>query len=222
MSGPLIAALEVLHAGDMAAVGARVASLAWQRLRELPTSLLWDLAWLVADGLEGGDEQQVALYGGLLRHYVASAAQYTPELLPQLQAAAGAGAKKKRAVPGAPPGGAQQQPEGQLRWLQQAAALPLQRLAGVVLQQPDAGAPAGSPPLPAGCRREAMRLAVRFRAGKKQLLTDVQLAAPVPVRELEQQAALLAAFRESAAVTGVAISSSDSDGEGTVLPWQRA
>lgn len=70
MSGSLIAALEVLQQGDMAAVGAAVASLAWQQLQGLPTSLLWDLAWLVQDGLEQQDEQQVQLYGGLLRHYV--------------------------------------------------------------------------------------------------------------------------------------------------------
>lgn len=70
MSGSLIAALEVLQQGDMAAVGAAVASLAWQQLQALPTSLLWDLAWLVQDGLEQQDEQQVQLYGGLLRHYV--------------------------------------------------------------------------------------------------------------------------------------------------------
>ena len=54
----------------MAAVGAAVASLAWQQLQALPTSLLWDLAWLVQDGMEQQDAQQVQLFGGLLRHYL--------------------------------------------------------------------------------------------------------------------------------------------------------
>jgi hypothetical protein len=70
VSGSLIAALEVLHKGDMTAVGAAVASLAWQQLQTLPTSLLWDLAWLVQDGFKQQDGQQVQLFGGLLRHYV--------------------------------------------------------------------------------------------------------------------------------------------------------
>lgn len=70
VSGSLIAALEVLHQGDMAAVGASVASMAWQQLQALPTSLLWDLAWLVQDGYQQQDVQQVQLFGGLLRHYV--------------------------------------------------------------------------------------------------------------------------------------------------------
>lgn len=70
VSGSLIAALEVLHQGDMAAVGASVASMAWQQLQALPTSLLWDLAWLVQDGYQQQDAQQVQLLGGLLRHYV--------------------------------------------------------------------------------------------------------------------------------------------------------
>jgi hypothetical protein len=54
----------------MAAVAAAVASLAWQQLQALPTSLLWDLAWLVHDGVQQQDGQQVQLFGGLLRHYV--------------------------------------------------------------------------------------------------------------------------------------------------------
>lgn len=70
MSGSLIAALEVLHEGDLAAVAAAVASLAWQQLQALPTSLLWDLAWLVQDGVQQHDGQQVQLFGGLLRHYL--------------------------------------------------------------------------------------------------------------------------------------------------------
>lgn len=70
VSGPLIAALEVLQQGDMSAVGGAVASLSWQQLQALPTSLLWDLAWLVQDGWKQQDEAQVQLFGGLLRHYV--------------------------------------------------------------------------------------------------------------------------------------------------------
>lgn len=54
----------------MGAVGGAVASLAWQQLHALPTSLLWDLAWLVQDGMQQQDAQQVQLFGGLLRHYL--------------------------------------------------------------------------------------------------------------------------------------------------------
>lgn len=70
VSGSFIAALEVLQQGDMTAAGAAVASLAWQQLHTLPTSLLWDLAWLVQDGMQQQDDGQVQLFGGLLRHYV--------------------------------------------------------------------------------------------------------------------------------------------------------
>jgi hypothetical protein len=70
VSGSFIVALEVLHQGDMTAAGAAVASLAWQQLQALPTSLLWDLAWLVQDGVQQQDAAQVQLFGGLLRHYV--------------------------------------------------------------------------------------------------------------------------------------------------------
>lgn len=70
VSGSFIAALEVLHQGDMTAAGAAVASLAWQQLHALPTSLLWDLAWLVQDGVQQQDAAQVQLFGVLLRHYV--------------------------------------------------------------------------------------------------------------------------------------------------------
>jgi aminoglycoside/choline kinase family phosphotransferase len=60
----------VLQGGDLAAVSAAVASLAWQQLQALPTSALYDLAWLTQDALQTGDEEQTALWDGLLQHYV--------------------------------------------------------------------------------------------------------------------------------------------------------
>jgi hypothetical protein len=69
VSNSLIAALEVLKQGDMAAVEAAVATLAWQQLAALDSSLLADLALLVADGHAAGDGEAVQLYGKLLRHY---------------------------------------------------------------------------------------------------------------------------------------------------------
>jgi hypothetical protein len=69
ISGSLIAALEVLKHGDMAAVEAAVASLAWQQLTTLDTTLIADLALLVADAHAAGDDEAVQLYGKLLRHY---------------------------------------------------------------------------------------------------------------------------------------------------------
>jgi hypothetical protein len=69
ISGTLVAALEVLKQGDMAAVEAAVAALAWQQLATLDSSLLADLALLVADGHAAADGQAVKLYSNLLRHY---------------------------------------------------------------------------------------------------------------------------------------------------------
>ncbi|WIA11509.1 hypothetical protein OEZ85_011622 [Tetradesmus obliquus] len=69
VSGSLIAALEVLKHGDMAAVEAAVAGLAWQQLAALDSSLLSDLALLVADAHVAGDGEAVQLFGKLLRHY---------------------------------------------------------------------------------------------------------------------------------------------------------
>jgi hypothetical protein len=59
----------VLKQGDMAAVEAAVAALAWQQLATLDSSLLGDLALLVADAHAAGDAEAVQLYGKLLRHY---------------------------------------------------------------------------------------------------------------------------------------------------------
>jgi len=70
ISNALVAALEVLHAGDMAAVEAAVAALAWQKLTQLPTSLLYDLALLVTDRQAQGDQQGAAEQEQLLRHYL--------------------------------------------------------------------------------------------------------------------------------------------------------
>jgi hypothetical protein len=69
ISGSLIAALEVLKQGDMAAVEAAVAALAWQQLATLDSSLLADLALLAAEAHAAGDAEAVQLYGKLLRHY---------------------------------------------------------------------------------------------------------------------------------------------------------
>lgn len=69
VSEALIAALEVLHGGDMAAVEAAVAALAWRQLAAMPTSLLHDLALLTADASACGDAEGLQLYARLLRHY---------------------------------------------------------------------------------------------------------------------------------------------------------
>jgi hypothetical protein len=59
----------VLKQGDMAAVEAAVAALAWQQLETLDSSLLSDLALLVADAHAAGDGEAVQLYGKLLKQY---------------------------------------------------------------------------------------------------------------------------------------------------------
>lgn len=69
VSNPLVAALEVIHAGDMPAVEAEIACLAWQQLQAMPTSLLHDLALLVTDAVQTADEEGIQRYSGLLRHY---------------------------------------------------------------------------------------------------------------------------------------------------------
>eukprot|EP00775_Hariotina_reticulata_P006027 gene6027-6265_t len=89
ISNALVAALEVLHGGNMAAVEAAVAALAWQRLTQLPTSLLYDLALLVADCQAHGDQQAAAEQEQLLRHYLKEMVPaYAPNIAEQLQAAA--------------------------------------------------------------------------------------------------------------------------------------
>ena len=73
VSGHLVAALEVLQGGSAAAaVAAAVAAMCWAQLARMPTSLLQDLAMLLADacacgGADGDAVTQQLL--GLLVHY---------------------------------------------------------------------------------------------------------------------------------------------------------
>ncbi|KAF8070869.1 SDG40 [Scenedesmus sp. PABB004] len=203
VSGPFIAALEVLHDGDMAAVSAAVARLAWAGLAALPTPLLADLALLASDAQHSHDAAATRRCAALLRHYLRAVPDYAPEMAAQLAdaaaaaaAAPGAGdgstagaagggqvlaaAKKSKRVPGPPrpaaaAGGAAGAAAGAARALD-VDSLPLQVAVDVLL------ASIGRQP---GVLRHAERLAVQFRASKKQLLMDVVLAAGVPLAQLQ-------------------------------------